>query len=35
VTTYGLLREDELPVGDHVELALLTGKVGRVVPLCP
>jgi hypothetical protein len=30
-----LLREDDLPVGDHVELALLAGKVGCVIPLGP
>ena len=35
VTSHILLREDELAVGDHVELALLAGKVGRVVSLCP
>jgi hypothetical protein len=28
-----LLREDELPVGDHVELVLLTRSGGRVEPV--
>src|SRR5262245_64627626 len=35
MTADRLLREDELPVGDHVELALVSRKVGRVVALCP
>jgi hypothetical protein len=35
VTPNGLLREDELPVGEHVELALLARKIGCVVPLGP
>jgi hypothetical protein len=35
VTSHLLLRKDELPVGDHVELAFLAGEVGCVVSLCP